>query len=101
MNTVFIYGFTGKYNGKPEYDYANPESHAEHKCMLFLSQENNEVSFEAASNEIVKFGFEEITNLSGNQLKVEVLNTEQYKGFTGFYEEALNEGSALVYYPNT
>ena len=33
-------------------------------------------------------------------LKVDVLTTDQFSEFTVFYEEALNEGSALVYYPN-
>jgi hypothetical protein len=33
------------------------------------------------------------------KLVVEVLNTEPYRGFSGFYEEALSSGSALVFYP--
>jgi hypothetical protein len=101
MKNVYLYGFTGKYSGNPEYDYEHPELNAVHNCMLFLAQEKNELLFEEAKNEMKKFGFEEITNLKGNELKVEVLNTEQFKGFSGFYEEALNDGSALVYYPNT
>jgi hypothetical protein len=32
---------------------------------------------------------------------VESLNTDRGKKFAGFYEEAIVEGSSLVYYPNT
>ena len=34
------------------------------------------------------------------KLQVEVLNTDLYRGFAGFYEGALQNGSTLVFYPN-
>ena len=39
------------------------------------------------------------TDTRRGALKVEVLTTDMYRGFAGFYEEALRTGSALVYYP--
>ena len=101
MSKVFIYGFSGTFTEKPEYDYAHPNVGATHKCMLFLRQESATTEFLNAENEAKKFGFSSITNLAGNQLQIEVLNTEAYKGFTGYYNEALKEGSSLVYYPRT
>tara|TARA_A200000159_G_scaffold155933_1_gene170280 strand:- start:62 stop:415 length:354 start_codon:yes stop_codon:yes gene_type:complete len=101
MSKVFIYGFTGTFTEKPEYDYAHPDVGATHKCMLFLRQESATTEFLNAENEAKKFGFSSITNLAGNQLQIDVLNTEAYKGFTGYYNEALKEGSSLVYYPRT
>ena len=101
MSKVFIYGFTGTFTEKPEYDYAHPDVGATHKCMLFLRQESATTEFLNAENEAKKFGFSSITNLAGNQLQIYVLNTEAYKGFTGYYNEALKEGSSLVYYPRT
>ena len=101
MTTVFVYIFQGKYTGKSEYEYANPDVGAIHKCILYLSQDSKENQFEYAELEIRKYGFNEIENMRGNPLDVEVLNTESFKGFVGFYKEALEEGSCLVYYPNT
>jgi hypothetical protein len=69
--------------------------------LLFISQDNEELDFENAVNEGRKYGFTDTENWVGNPLQVEVLNTEGYRRFSGFYEEALNEGSSLVYYPNT
>lgn len=34
-----IYTFEGIFEGKPVYEYAHPQEHALHKCMLFLLQE--------------------------------------------------------------
>ncbi|MCC4833133.1 hypothetical protein LMH66_10875 [Shewanella sp. 10N.7] len=101
MYIVVIYGFEGTFSGKVEYEYTFPEIGNQHRCMLFLKQENDDLNFEIAASEIGKFGFGDLSNLKGNPLKVEVLNTESFKGFTGFYEEALDSGSSLVVYPNT
>lgn len=101
MITVVIYGFEGKFNGKSEYDYAFPKIGDIHKCMLFLKQENDELNFDFATSEISKFGFSDLVDLKANAIRVEVLNTDGFKRFAPFYEEALEEGSSLVYYPNT
>jgi len=101
MSIVVIYGFEGIFTGKAEHDYSFPEISQKHRCMLFLLQDDNELDFEAASLETVRFGFEEPSNLRGNPLKLEVLNTDSFKGFAGFYHEAIESGSSLVVYPNT
>ena len=101
MITVVIYGFEGKFTGKSEYDYTFPEINNIHKCMLFLKQENDELNFDFATSEITKFGFSDLIGLRGNSIRVEALNTEGAKKFVPYYEEALEEGSSLVYYPNT
>jgi len=101
MNTVVIYGFQGTFVGENEYEYVYPKLNDTHKCMLFLSQGSEDSNIEVASKECAKFGFNIISINHGGPLKVEVLNTERYRGFTGYYEEALENGSSLVYYPNT
>lgn len=68
--------------------------------MLFLAQPTDEQLSEAALAECVKYGFTEFEFSGYGPLQVEVLNTPQFKGFAGYYEEALREGSALVFYPN-
>jgi hypothetical protein len=101
MKVVYIYGFQGMFVGNSEYDYVEPAIGDVHKCMVFIAQDIDELDFDRALIEVKKYGFDQVINLSGNTLKVEVLNTDAYKGFTGFYTEALEEGSSLVYYPNT
>ncbi len=101
MKTVLLYGFEGTYTGGNEYDYHHPELNETHKCLLFVSQESSEPNFELAEEEYKKYGFTDVTGLKGKELNVDALNSDSYKGFSGFYEEALNEGSCLVYYPNT
>lgn len=101
MTKVFIYGFTGTFTESSEYDYDHPLHGDTHKCMLFLRQNTQDLEFQIAQKEAEKYGFSSIINLSGNELKVDVLNSDSYKGFVGYYEEALQKGSSLVYYPRT
>jgi hypothetical protein len=101
MKTVIIYGFQGRFNGKSEYAYTYPEIGAIHKCMLFVAQQDQGLNFENAIKEGLRYGFSDMENLKGNPLKVEILNTETYRGFSSFYEEAIERGSSLVYYPNS
>ena len=99
MSVVAIYGFHGVFSGKSEYEYRHPELGGWHRCMLFLAQGDEAPVEGAARAECAKYGFSEPEFNGYGPLKVEVLNTEQFRGFAGFYEEALRDGSALVYYP--
>jgi hypothetical protein len=100
MSVIYVYGFTGKYTGSPEYDYQHPELGATHKCMLFLRQDEDADLFTLAEAESRKYGFEEFTSARVGKLDIEALNSDSFRGFSGFYEEALENGSALVFYPN-
>lgn len=101
MKTVVLYGFRGRFAVEPEYEYKCPVMGDAHNCLLFIAQDSQELDFEAAIKEGLRYGFSELENLRGNPLIVDVLNTDTYRGFAGFYEEALQEGSSLVYYPST
>ena len=100
MTIVAIYGFTGRYSGDSEYDWNHPAIGAVHKCMLFLRQDSDSGEFQRALAECRRFGFTEVEGMRFGKLQIEVLNTDLYRGFSGFYEHALSEGSALVFYPN-
>jgi len=100
MTVVVIYGFQGKYTGTPEYEYKHPELGVTHKCMLFLSQTEDSDEYGRADSECAKYGFTQVTFSRRGKIHVDALNTDLYRGFAGFYEEALSSGSALVYYPN-
>lgn len=100
MKTVVLYRFEGEFVGGNDYDYNHPKLNHVHKCILFLAQDSESTDFDFAKKECLKFGFANLNNFIGNPIKVEVLNTDNYRGFAGFYEEALNEGSSIIYYPN-
>lgn len=100
MTVIYVYGFTGKYTGSPEYDYQHPELGATHNCMLFLRQDEDADQFLLAEAESKKYGFGEFLSVGAGKFVIDVLNTDTYRGFSGFYKEALESGSALVYYPN-
>ena len=99
MSIVAIYGFHGVFTGEREHGYKHPDVGAWHKCMLFLAQADEAPVEDAARAECAKYGFLEPEFSGYGPLQVEVLNTDQFRGFVVFYEEALKDGSALVYYP--
>ncbi|WP_406665092.1 hypothetical protein [Gallaecimonas sp. GXIMD1310] len=101
MKTIILYGFEGEFVGGNEYDYNHPELNHIHKCILFLAQDDQEIDFDLAKAECLRYGFSNIKNITGKALVVDVLNTDNYRVFSGFYEEALAEGSSIVYYPST
>lgn len=97
---VMVYRFSGEYSGTAAFDWNAPEVGQRHNCMLFLTQSSEEDAFEAALAECEQFGMHEIQNMRCGRLQVDVLNTDSYRGFACFYEEALNNGSSLVWYPH-
>ncbi len=101
MTRIAIYGFSGRYSGPSVYDWEHPQVGAVHKCMLFLRQHSDTSEHDLALSECQKFGFCNVENMRFGILQIDALNTDLYRGFAGFYEEALRSGSALVYYPNT
>ena len=100
MTVIVIYGFTGRYSGNSEYTWNHPEIGANHNCMLFFRQESESNEYQAALAECGRYGFTDIENMRYGKLQIEALNTDLYRGFAGLYEEALREGSTLVFYPN-
>ncbi|WP_444916870.1 hypothetical protein [Microbulbifer sp. JMSA003] len=101
MKKVYLYGFNGTYSGESKYNWSPPEKGDSHDCLLFLRQTEEAVNFEAATLEISNFGFEDVSGLEGNCLKVEALNSDLHREFSGFFESALQDGGCLVFYPNT
>ena len=95
-----IYGFSGSYTGNVAFEWDAPSIGARHRAMLFLLQDEERDAFDLALAECARFGFDEIQDLRCGRMQVDALNTDAYRGFAGFYEEALETGSALLYYPD-
>lgn len=101
MPTIVVYSFEGTYTGDAEYEYQAPEPGARHRCVLFVSQEKETPDYERAVTECKKYGFAEVEFYSHGALDTEALSAPRLRGFAAFYEEALNAGSALAYYPES
>jgi hypothetical protein len=97
---VILYLCDGVFSGPGLLKLKAPKIGARHKFLLFLRQEMESVSFSAALAEAERFGFGTVSVLGGNQLSVESLNSPDFQGFTKHYEEALSQGSSLVWYPS-
>ena len=50
--------------------------------------------------ECARYGFSSVRFSGHGVLQVETLNSEPFREFAPFYEEALSDGSALFYYPH-
>jgi hypothetical protein len=94
---VVLYLCDGVFDGPGELQFRAPEVGGRHKFLLFLRQENPSASSAEAIREAQRFGFGSINVLNGKPLEVESLSSAQ--GFAKHYEEALAEGSSLVWYP--
>ena len=99
MPTVFVYLAEATYRGPSEFDWPNPQIGARHKLLLFLAQASNAPSEAEASRELSRFGFAQTRIEPGKQISVESLNAGTMRGLHKHYEEALAEGSSVVWYP--
>jgi len=100
MPTVFVYLSEATYRGPSEFPWHSPDEGARHKVMLFLSQDHASASEAAATSELARFGFSEVSLKQGKPITVEALNAPNMQAFHKHYEEALSAGSSVVWYPN-
>jgi len=68
--------------------------------MLFIAHDSAEPDLEHAATIAQKYGFVELEELRGGKLQPDVLKTDAYKGFSCFHQQALDEGTSFIYYPN-
>jgi hypothetical protein len=100
MAVVILYRLRGRYSGPSEYQWHHPAPGAIHDCLLFLRQETAQEQYSEAELESRRHGIVHVEFFACGKLDVEVLNTDLYRGFSVFYEEAMREGCALVFYPS-
>lgn len=100
MPTIFVYLAEATYRGPSEFSWHNPDVGARHKLMLFLAQTANASSESEANRELSRFGFAEAQLQPGKPIAVESLNAPNMRAFHKHYEEALAEGSSIMWYPD-
>jgi len=100
MSVVAIYRFRGTFRVKPEFEEAAPWGGIDRDGMLFVAQETaGRDDVRAVTLCARKYDVSDVRILGFGLLQVEVLEQEEYKGFRAQYEKALQDGSALIYYP--
>jgi IS30 family transposase len=102
MRYPFIYGFVGKYTARSQYQFCDKENSrpivsATHQCLLFIDQTSNTRDIENAEIEGRKYGFSNITVLSGAKLDINFMATDDGRYFSECYQAALDQGSALMF----
>ena len=95
-----IYKFEDSYSGHSQYAYGAPEPGEPHRCLLFLAQDVERPDYDRAKTECEKYGFEEVVFSGHEKLQSEFLNSDAFRGLAGFYEEAMEKGSSIAFYPN-
>jgi hypothetical protein len=100
VKTVYVYLCEATYIGECAFEWHSPEVGARHKLMLFLSQAADEPQDSLARQELGRFGFAQVDLVSGKAIFVESLNAAKMQVFQKHYEEALDTGSSIVWYPD-
>jgi len=99
MKTVFLYGGSGTFSDKCEFEWSSPEVGSVHRFILFMAQDAHVPQQTEALAELDRFGFVDVQLVEGKPIAVEVLNEPAMKVFQNHYEGALSEGCSLVWYP--
>jgi len=100
LTTVYVYLGDATYTGECEFEWHSPEIGARHKLMLFLAQAAAEPQQTLATQELGRFGFAQAVLAPGKAILVESLNASTMQAFQKHYEEALDAGSSIVWYPD-
>ncbi len=95
---VLLYLCEGTYTGASAHSYTAPRPGPARRFILFLRQMTEAPSVADAVSEAARFGFSPITVLNMGPMAPEALNSTP--AFSKHYEEALTNGSSLVWYAN-
>jgi hypothetical protein len=100
LTTIYVYLGEATYTGDRAFEWQSPEVGARHKLMLFLAQVADEPQQSVAARELGRFGFAQAELAPGKAIHVESLNAPKMQVFQRHYEEALEAGSSIVWYPD-
>jgi hypothetical protein len=98
MSVVYIYRGSGRFGGGA-FEWNNPPLGSKHEFMLFFLQQEDEPKQQAAHAEVDRFGFKQVMLFPGKKIVVEALNEPAMAMFQKNYQDALADGSSLVWYP--
>ena len=97
---VVLFFCRAEYSGKSEVPYSDPPATgSEHNCILFMAQPRSEPDFEAARSRLAKHGWIKAHIRRAGPFKPESANSDEMRVFQRHYEECLEHGDSVVWYP--
>ena len=98
--TVMLYACKATFVGEGELPYESPpEIGSSHKCILFVRQADNEVDAQKAASLLTQYGWSSVVVTKAAAIQPESLNDPSMQVFQRHYEECLEQGDSLVWYP--
>jgi hypothetical protein len=99
MPVVYIYPANGRFAGS-DFEWNCPPLATQHDFMLFMRQDADLPAPAAALAAIDRFGFKQVKMIAeGRAISVESLNDPKLSAFRQNYEDALDKGFSLAWYP--
>ena len=97
---VTLFLCQAEFSGQSEVPYAVPPAvGSEHKCILFLAQPGTEPDFDAARERLAKHGWIKAHIQRAGPFQPESVNSDEMQVFQHHYEECLEYGDSIVWYP--
>ena len=95
-----LYKCKATFTGETSVTYATyPALNGVHGCILFVLQPDDKEDASRAAEIFAQYGWTNVTIASAGRLQPESLNQPSMRVFQQHYEECLNQGDSLVWYP--
>lgn len=99
MSSVYIYPGHGTFAGS-QFEWNCPPLASKHEFMLFVRQDVDKPAAHVALDAIGRYGFRQVKlTQQGKAIAAEALNDPKLAHFRQYYEDALDKGFALAWYP--
>ncbi|HEY1382554.1 MAG TPA: hypothetical protein VGF43_03015 [Dongiaceae bacterium] len=98
--TVVLYKCEATFAGETSFTYAEyPAIGSVHGCILFVSQPDDQVDTQRAIEIFAQWGWSSVEIASVKPIQPESLSDPSMHVFRRHYEECLEHGDSLVWYP--
>ena len=95
-----LYKCQATFIGDTSFTYIScPAIGSAHGCILFLTQPDDQADAQRATEVLAQYGWSSIMIGSARPIQPESLNDPSMKVFQQHYEECLEQGNSLVWYP--
>ena len=97
---VMLYQCEATFTGETSVTYAAyPALDSIHRCILFVRQMDNQADMKRAAETLAEWGWSDVVVKSTGAIQAESLNQPSMQIFRQHYEECLEQGDSLVWYP--
>jgi hypothetical protein len=98
--TIMLYKCEAAFTGRTSAPYgAYPTLNSVHGCILFLRQADGQADADHAIEILAQWGWTNVVIKAAKPIQAESLNDPSMHVFRKYYEECLEHGDSLVWYP--